>query len=183
MFCSYTILHHMFIIIWNFWVILLFFYSLTHHKCGLCSRIIYAGLKRGISFNASLRISLEFISQICILLSTKSPGDEGQNHTVTHTHMHIKYQSEWKKRKKQGIIKEKYLIQLYLNQEEDFLSFLCASHYLTKSNGEAWNNYCTDEVQDHRKAFPKGRHKQWVYDRRNSEYVTGEIVTERNLEA
>lgn len=120
MFCSYTILHHMFIIIWNFWVILLFFYSLTHHKCGLCSRIIYAGLKRGISFNASLRISLEFISQICILLSTKSPGDEGQNHTVTHTHMHIKFQNEWKKRKKQGTIKEKYLIQPYLNQEEDF---------------------------------------------------------------
>jgi len=50
-------------------------------------------------------------------------------------------------------------------------------------NSEAWNNYYTDEVQDHRKAFLKGRHKEWGYGRRNSEYVTGEIVTEKNLEA
>lgn len=100
MFCSYTILHHMFIIIWNFWVIPLFFCSLTHHKCGLCSRIIYAGLKHGIGFNASSMMSLEFISQICIFPSTKIRGDGDHKHTVTNTHTHIEHHSEWKKREK-----------------------------------------------------------------------------------
>lgn len=91
----------MFIIIWNFWVIPLFFYSLTHHKCGLSSRIIYAGLKHGIGFNASSMMSFEFISQIPVLFRAKNLGDRDHKHTVTHTHTHLEYQSKWKKMKNQ----------------------------------------------------------------------------------
>lgn len=61
-------------------------------------------------------MSLEFISQICILLSTKSPGDGDHKHTVTHTHMHIEYKvSERRKGKNktyQGKVPHSKLIEI-----------------------------------------------------------------------
>lgn len=61
-------------------------------------------------------MSLEFISQICILLSTKSPGDGDHKHTVTHTHTHIEYKvSERRKGKNktyQGKVPHSKLIEI-----------------------------------------------------------------------
>lgn len=59
-------------------------------------------------------MSLEFISQICILLSTKSPGDGDHKHTVTHTHTHIEYKVSERRKGKIRLIREKYLIQSLL---------------------------------------------------------------------